>query len=89
MESPKKSVGMDIVRISESTLDQEKLPSIIEQAGHGARFAYEEFFHAKIRNSHTRRAYRRAVANFLEWCESRQRSLHEVSPADVEFTLSS
>jgi integrase/recombinase XerD len=69
------------------------LPAIIEQAGHNARFAYEEFFHAKIRNAHTRRAYRRAVLCFLHWCDDRQRRLQEVSPADVgiyldELTLS-
>ena len=71
----------------------QRLPAIIEQAGHGARFAYEEFFYAKIRNAHTRRAYRRAVLCFLQWCDDRQRKLQEVSPADVgiyldELTLS-
>ena len=80
-------IGADVVGSSDSASDREPLPSIIEQAGHGARFAYEEFFHAKIRNSHTRRAYRRAVVNFLEWCELRQRQLHEVSPADVGIYL--
>lgn len=59
------------------------LPAIIERAGHGARFAFEEFFHAKIRNAHTRRAYRRAVLSFLKWADHRDRQLHEVSPADV------
>ena len=63
------------------------IPAIIERAGPGARFAFEEFFHAKIRNVHTRRAYRRAVLCFLQWCERRQRSLHEVSPADVGIYL--
>lgn len=63
------------------------VPAIIERAGHGARFAFEEFFHAKICNAHTRRAYRRAVLCFLQWCELRQRSLHEVSPADVGIYL--
>ena len=63
------------------------VPAIIERAGSGARFAFEEFFHAKIRNAHTRRAYRRAVLCFLQWCELRQRSLHEVSPADVGMYL--
>lgn len=69
------------------------VPAIIERAGPGARFAFEEFFHAKIRNAHTRRAYRRAVLCFLQWCDDRQRRLQEVSPADVgiyldELTLS-
>lgn len=83
-----------ILRPAESiAIAQLSLPAIIERAGHSARFAYEEFFHAKIRNTHTRRAYRRAVLCFLQWCELRQRSLHEVSPADVgiyldELTLS-
>lgn len=66
---------------------QSPLPSIIAQAGHGARFAFEEFFHARIRNAHTRRAYRRAVLCFLEWCDNRQRQLTEVSPADVGIYL--
>jgi integrase/recombinase XerD len=70
-----------------------QLPAIIEEAGTNARFAYEEFFHAKIRNVHTRRAYRRSVLSFLQWCDDRQRRLQEVSPADVgiyldELTLS-
>jgi len=67
--------------------DFQSLPAIIEQAGHNARFAFEEFFHAKIRNAHTRRAYRRAVLNFLEWCERRNRQLQQVSPADVGIYL--
>ena len=77
----------------ESSIGEKRLPAIIEQAGHGARFAFEEFFHAKIRNTHTRRAYRRAVLCFLQWSDDRQRRLQEVSPADVgiyldELTLS-
>jgi integrase/recombinase XerD len=63
------------------------LPAIIKQAGNNARFAYEEFFYAKIRNAHTRRAYRRAVLSFLKWCEHRRRQLQEVSPADVGIYL--
>jgi integrase/recombinase XerD len=59
------------------------LPAIIERAGNGARFAFEEFFHAKIRNAHTRRAYRRAVLSFLNWADQHGRQLREVSPADV------
>ena len=65
----------------------QSVPAIIGQAGHNARFAFEEFFHAKIRNAHTRRAYRRAVFRFLEWCERRNRQLQQVSPADVGIYL--
>ena len=67
--------------------DHQSVPAIIEQAGHNARFAFEEFFHAKIRNAHTRRAYRRSVLRFLEWCELRNRQLQQVSPADVGIYL--
>ncbi len=72
-----------------SARDDERpsLPPIIEQAGDGARFAYDEFFHAKIRNAHTRRAYRRAVLKFLEWSQQQQRQLHTISPADVGHYL--
>jgi integrase/recombinase XerD len=82
------ATGSVVSRPGESIIDaRSPLPAIIEQAGHGARFAYEEFFHAKIRNSHTRRAYRRAVLCFLQWCDCRQRTLQEVSPADVGIYL--
>ncbi len=70
-----------------SISEQQSLPAIIEQAGHNARFAFEEFFHAKIRNAHTRRAYRRSVLRFLEWCQLRNRGLQQVSPADVGIYL--
>jgi integrase/recombinase XerC len=33
-----------------------------------ARVRFLEFFAATIRNPHTRRAYGRAVAEFLAWC---------------------
>jgi integrase/recombinase XerD len=82
-----------VARLNRLPSARSPLPAIIEQAGNNARFAYEEFFHAKIRNTHTRRAYRRAVLCFLQWCDDRQRTMQEVSPADVgiyldELTLS-
>jgi len=76
-----------VVPQSKPNSDHRSLPAIIEQAGHNARFAFEEFFHAKIRNAHTRRAYRRSVLRFLEWCELRNRQLQQVSPADVGIYL--
>lgn len=38
-------------------LESNDLPSLVASAGPGARFAWEEFIYAKIRNKHTRRAY--------------------------------
>jgi site-specific recombinase XerD len=43
-----------------------------------------EFFATNIRNPHTRRAYARAVGDFLAWCESRSvTSLPQIQPLHV------
>jgi site-specific recombinase XerD len=45
------------------------MPALIAAAGDQAALRFLEFFAAAIRNPHTRRAYARAVGNFLTWCE--------------------
>ena len=45
------------------------LPALITTAGDQAARRFLEFFAANIRNPHTRRAYGRAVADFLAWCD--------------------
>jgi site-specific recombinase XerD len=47
------------------------LPALIAAAGDQATRRFLEFFAANIRNPHTRRAYSRAVADFLSWCDER------------------
>jgi predicted membrane-bound mannosyltransferase len=47
------------------------LPSMVAAASEGAQLRFLEFFAADIRNIHTRRAYSRAVVDFLAWCEVR------------------
>jgi hypothetical protein len=47
------------------------LPALVSAAGHRAGRRFLEFFAAQIRNPHTRRAYARAVGEFLAWCESK------------------
>ena len=47
------------------------IPQIITDAGNAARFAWEEFLFGRIRSVHTRRAYHRAVRNFLAWYDAR------------------
>ena len=42
--------------------------------------AWEEFFGARIRNPHTRRAYARAVSRFLAWVEDQGAELARVTP---------
>jgi integrase/recombinase XerD len=59
------------------------IPRIVTDAGPGAQFAWEEFFYGRIRSVHTRRAYHRAVKNFLGWAETRHLPLTGISPAQV------
>jgi len=57
------------------------LPAIIREAGPDAEERFFEFFTAEIRNVNTRRAYARAVRDFLRWCEVRHlKSLKEIRP---------
>ena len=44
------------------------LPALIAVAGKSAETRFVEFFTANIRNPNTRRAYARAVNEFLTWC---------------------
>ena len=63
------------------------MPVVIQAAGDSAKFAWEEFFYAKIRSEHTRRAYMRAVRCFLNWCEMQAIGLPQISPAHVGLYL--
>jgi site-specific recombinase XerD len=46
-----------------------RVPTLVSVAGDRAGLRFLEFFAAAIRNPHTRRAYARAVGEFLAWCE--------------------
>ena len=45
------------------------LPALVAASGDRASTRFLEFFASTIRNPHTRRAYARAVTDFLAWCE--------------------
>lgn len=47
------------------------LPALIATADDRAQRRFLEFFAVTIRNAHTRRAYARGVAEFLDWCADR------------------
>jgi site-specific recombinase XerD len=64
-------------------IGETKLPALVERAGAAAMLAAEEFFHGKIRNPHTRRAYERAVRKFLAWCDELALELHTIAPKHV------
>lgn len=60
------------------------LPVLVEAADARAKTRFVEFFASNIRNPHTRRAYVRAVGDFLGWCDAAGvRSLAAVQPLHV------
>lgn len=46
------------------------VPALVAAAGEPAGLRFLEFFAATLRNPHTRRAYARAVGDFLIWCQA-------------------
>ena len=59
------------------------LPTLVATAGPNARFAYEEFFHARIRNPNTRKAYQHAVHKFLIAARRAELELQQITPSFV------
>ena len=60
------------------------VPALVAAAGDQARIRFLEFFAANIRNAHTRRAYSRAVGEFLDWCaDAGVPSIAHVAPLHV------
>jgi site-specific recombinase XerC len=68
-----------LVRIEAPTL-----PALVSAAGDRAGVRFLEFFAANIRNPHTRRAYARAMSDFLSWCaDAGVASVADVQPLHV------
>jgi site-specific recombinase XerD len=60
------------------------IPRLIAASGPDCVGRFVEFFAANIRNPNTREAYARAVANFLDWADSRGvRGLADIRPIVV------
>ena len=59
------------------------VPAIVLNEGEDAAWRYVEFFTANIRNANTRRAYARACARFLDWCEPRTLTIKTIRPHDI------
>ncbi|MEM6866792.1 MAG: tyrosine-type recombinase/integrase [Cyanobacteria bacterium P01_C01_bin.121] len=47
------------------------VPLLVAESGERASHKFVEYFIGQIRNANTRRAYGRAVQQFLDWCEGR------------------
>jgi site-specific recombinase XerD len=60
------------------------VPALIAAAGERASLRFLEFLATNIRNPHTRRAYGRAVAAFIAWCDdNRVPTITAVQPLHV------
>jgi site-specific recombinase XerC len=60
------------------------VPALVRAAGARAQTRFWEFFVANIRNPHTRRAYGRAIGEFLAWCEQRGlASIIDIAPLHI------
>ncbi len=68
---------------TEQTEADRAVPSIVNQSGNAAVFAWNEFVFGSIRNKGTRQAYRFAIEQFCQWCERQGLLLQEVAPAHV------
>jgi predicted nucleotide-binding protein len=65
-----KSTGTKSMNSLVPVLASAHVPELVVAAGERAGMRFLEFFAAKIRNPHTRRAYARAADEFLAWCAS-------------------
>ena len=73
-----------------ASLPRPSFPAQVAASGDRAGIHFLEFFAANIRNPHTRRAYARAVGEFLAWCESASvASLAAVQPLHVASWIES
>ena len=69
--------------------ERQAVPTLISDNGPAAEFVWDEFIYGRLRNPHTRRNYRHAVARFLAWCEGRGIELVRIAPRDVGQYLDS
>jgi len=60
-----------------------ELPALVVAAGKPAEIAWDDFFEGRLANLHTKKAYNRAIWNFLEWAQDQGRELAEIRAGDV------
>ena len=83
-EEEKMTSAVAIRSATSPHLPHDAMPALIAAAGDNAARRFLEFFAANIRNPHTRRAYGRAVVEFMTWCEDNQvPSITAVQPLHV------
>ncbi|MFQ5786780.1 MAG: tyrosine-type recombinase/integrase [Thermodesulfobacteriota bacterium] len=74
---------MDVFTSYATSVKNNILPTIIVELGDHASRRFLEFFTANIRNINTRKAYAKAIANFLSWCENRGIQFKGIEPITV------
>jgi site-specific recombinase XerD len=82
----KNTSDMQLVKVTPRQLARvgyDQVPAVIAAAGEKAGRRFFEFFTAGIENKHTREAYARDVAQFLEWCDARGVALASIDPMTV------
>lgn len=62
-------------------------PTLVEEAGNNARFAWEEFLYGSISNENTRRAYGKAVGGLLDAADEAGLTLTQISPKFIRAWL--
>ena len=71
-------------QLAPSPASSRNVPALVATSGEHAARRFIDFFTSNIRNRNTREAYRRAVTEFLAWCEAHGvRSLAAVEPLHV------
>ena len=66
-----------------SSINQDLLPAVITCEGEEVAQYYIKFFTSLIKNQNTRRAYARAVGQFLSWCEAQDIALKQIQPITI------
>lgn len=74
---------MELIPFISTSSCPPQFPLVIFKEGEKCWDPFLEFFTARIRNLNTRKAYYCAVKKFLDWCDQKNLSLHEIKPSDV------
>jgi site-specific recombinase XerD len=77
------AAGKNLIVVKRASMMRTAAPALVISAGEAGKFAWDEFFKGKIRNSHTRAAYLRAVRQFLSWSEVWAAELKDITPGMI------
>lgn len=70
-----------------AVIEDIEVPTLVEEAGNNAKFAWDEFLFGSISNAHTRRSYGKAVSDLLKAADDAGLSLVQISPKFIRKYL--